>query len=114
MHRRGRVARAETNTGKRVMQKSEIQGPQARRRPWRLVALGTLLQIPAGAASFWWLSEAQNASAGKPRLMVDRTEVDLGHLPFNAPAKVVFTLTNAGGNPLELSDNPPVRAVKGC
>jgi hypothetical protein len=78
------------------------------------VAVGALLLIGVGAAAFWWLSEAQNSLAGKPRLMVDRTEVDLGDLPFNAPAKVVFTLTNAGGSPLDLSDNPPVRAVTGC
>jgi len=96
------------------MREKEIKEPQARRRPWRLVVLGALLLIAAGAASFWWLSEAQNASAGRPRLVVDRTEVDLGDLPFNAPAKVVFTLTNAGGSPLDLSENPPVRAVKGC
>ncbi len=96
------------------MGKRPIDEPAPRRPPWRLVAVGAVLLVGVGAAAFWWLSEAQNASAGKPRLMVDRTEVDLGDLPFNAPAKVVFTLTNAGGSPLDLSDNPPVRAVKGC
>ena len=96
------------------MREKEIKEPQARRRPWRLVALGALLLIAAGAASFWWLSEAQNASAGRPRLVVDRTEVDLGSLPFEAPATVVFTLTNAGDGLLRIADVPPVRVLKGC
>ena len=96
------------------MREKQTKEPQARRRPWRLVAGGALLLIAAGAASFWWLSEAQNGPGRGPRLAVDRTEVDLGDLPFNAPARVAFTLTNAGGALLTLSENPPVRAVKGC
>jgi hypothetical protein len=46
--------------------------------------------------------------------VVDRTEVDLGSLPFEAPATVVFTLTNAGDGLLRIADVPPVRVLKGC
>jgi hypothetical protein len=45
---------------------------------------------------------------------VDRTEVDLGTLPFETPARVVFTLTNAGDGLLRIADVPPVRVLEGC
>jgi hypothetical protein len=46
--------------------------------------------------------------------MVDRSEVDLGDLPFNAPAKTVFTLTNTGDGVLRIIEEPPVEVLKGC
>lgn len=71
-----------------------------------------LVAVSAGA--FWWFSSAQETSDGTPRLVVDRTEVDLGGLPFEAPARAVFILTNAGDGLLKLSEAPPVRVLKGC
>jgi len=70
--------------------------------------------VAVGAGAFWWFSEAQDTSGGTPRLLMDRTEVDLGYLPFEAPARVVFTLTNAGDGLLRLADVPPVKVLKGC
>ncbi|MFQ5830696.1 MAG: hypothetical protein ACE5JD_16310 [Candidatus Methylomirabilia bacterium] len=70
--------------------------------------------IAVGAAGFWWFSQAPDSSSGTPRLVVDRTEVNLGYLPFEAPARVVFALTNIGDGPLRLVGIPPVRALKGC
>ena len=90
------------------------QAPPSRRRPvWRWAAVAIVAVIVAGGAS-WWLSAAPNASGGTPRLVVDRTEVDVGALPFEALARVVFTLTNAGAGPLTLADVPRVKALKGC
>jgi hypothetical protein len=86
-----------------------------RRRPrWRWAALGGVILVAVGAAAFWWFSEVQDASGGTPRLVVDREVVDLGYLPFEAPARVVFTLTNAGDGSLKLAEVPPVRVLKGC
>jgi hypothetical protein len=45
---------------------------------------------------------------------VDREVVDLGDLPYGAPARAVFTLTNAGPGLLKLAGVPRVEAVKGC
>jgi len=86
-----------------------------RRRPrWRWAALAGVVLVAVGAGAFWWFSEAQDTSGGTPRLLMDRTEVDLGYLPFEAPARVVFTLTNAGDGLLRLADVPPVKVLKGC
>jgi hypothetical protein len=47
-------------------------------------------------------------------LAVDRTEVDLGYLPFDAPVRVTFTLTNTGDGLLRLVEVPRVKALRGC
>jgi hypothetical protein len=70
--------------------------------------------VAVGGGAFWWFSEAQDTSGGTPRLVMDRTEVDLGHFPFEAPARAVFTLTNAGDGLLRLTEVPPVKVLKGC
>ena len=71
--------------------------------------------IVAVAAGILWLRPApKEANAGTPRLVVDRTEVDLGYRRFDTPARVVFTLTNAGDAPLRLTESPRVRVIAGC
>ena len=85
------------------------------RRPWwRGVLLGSLGLVIAGAAAFWWLSEAQDKSGGTPRLVLDRDVVDLGYLRFETQARVVFLLTNAGDGMLKLAEVPRVKILKGC
>jgi hypothetical protein len=76
-----------------------------------LGALGLVMLVAAGA---WWRSTSPEASNGTPRLVLDREVVDLGFLPFEAPARAVFTLTNAGDVPLRLADVPRVSVLKGC
>lgn len=73
---------------------------------------GALLVI--GIVAGWWISGGPDAWGDRPRLIVDREVVDLGDLPFGAPARVVFTLTNAGPGTLKLAGVPRVEAVKGC
>jgi hypothetical protein len=68
----------------------------------------------AGLALVWWQAGAVDMAAGTPRLVVDRTEVDLGNRPFDAPATAVFTLTNAGDGMLRILGEPPVAVVEGC
>jgi hypothetical protein len=63
---------------------------------------------------FWWFAEPPVALGGTPRLALDRDTVDLGYLPFETPARVVFTLTNAGDGVLRLAEVPRVKAIKGC
>ena len=82
------------------------------RARWALAA-GAI--IVAAAAGMLWLRPApKEANAGTPRLVVDRTEVDLGNRRFDTPARVVFTLTNTGGAPLRLTESPRVRVIAGC
>ena len=87
---------------------SPLQLPKGR---W--VALVVLGLIAVGVAG-WWPAEAGEASGGMPRLVVDRTELDLGDLPFDQRATAVFTLTNAGNGVLNIIEEPPVDVVKGC
>jgi hypothetical protein len=89
-----------------------VSQPPPRRRRWRAAALGALAvgAIAAGAL-WWWIGDA---AAGTPRLVLDRDVVDLGYLPFDTPARVVFTLTNGGDGTLRITGEPPVRVAKGC
>jgi len=80
------------------------------RMPWAVVIAVLVVGIGAG----WWVSGGPEAWGKRPRLIVDREVVDLGDLPFDAPARVVFTLTNAGEGTLKLAGVPRVEAVKGC
>ena len=88
--------------------------PPPRRPRWRRAALGVIVLVALGAGAFWWLSEAQDRPGGRPRLVLDREVVDLGNLPFEAPARVAFTLTNAGEGSLRLDGVPRVQLLKGC
>jgi len=96
------------STKKRV----EPPAPRRGRRRWWVV--GVLVAIVAGAGTFWWQSESLGTLSGAPRLVVDREVVELGDLPFEAPARVVFTLTNAGDGTLKMAEVPRVKAVEGC
>lgn len=92
---------------------SKRRQPAPRRQRWWW-ATGTLGLIALSAAVFWWFSDARYAPGGQPRLVLDQTVVDLGFLPFDTPARVTFTLTNAGNGTLRIRGTPPVRAVVGC
>ncbi len=83
------------------------------RGKWRWAAFGALAVIAAGVSALWW-SGGSPGAAGQARLVVDRTDVDLGHLRFDTPARVVFTLSNAGDAPLRLKEVPRVVAKAGC
>ena len=85
------------------------------RRPnWCRAAPLTVVLVALGSAGIWWLGQAQNAVGETPRLAVDRTEMDLGRFPFEAPARAVFVLRNEGSAPLQIVEVSPVRALKGC
>ena len=87
--------------------------PRPPRRRWAALVVVVLVGVVA-AAGFWWASAAQNASGGTPRLVVDRSEIDLGRFPYEARARAVFTLSNAGEGPLRIVEVSPVKALKGC
>ncbi len=96
------------------MGKRQNRPPRAQRRWWGWVAIGALGLITVGVSGSWRLPGNPDASPGTPRLVVDRTEVDLGDRRFDVPAHVVFTLTNAGDGPLRLAEVPRVIAKAGC
>jgi hypothetical protein len=83
-------------------------------RKWRGVALGMLALVAVGAYAFSWHAHLADAAAGTPRLVVDRTEVDLGYLRFGVRARTTFALSNAGDGILRIEEVPRVIAKAGC
>ena len=81
---------------------------------WRWGVLGGMAFVLLLIGFFWWSMSSQSTRSGTPQLVVDRTEVDLGTLRYNAPALAVFTLTNIGNGVLKIFEEPIVKAVKGC
>ena len=86
--------------------------PSGRALWWALLA--AVIVATAGTVTLWLRPAPKAATAGTPRLVVDRTEVDLGYRRFETPVRVVFTLTNVGDTPLRLTEVPRVRVVAGC
>lgn len=83
-------------------------------RRWRRTAMIALAGAVLAVAAGWWFWQTPEALGGTPKLVVDRDTVDLGYLGFETPARVVFTLTNAGDGTLRITDKPRVRAEEGC
>ncbi|HSF29483.1 MAG TPA: hypothetical protein VLK82_03285 [Candidatus Tectomicrobia bacterium] len=83
-------------------------------RPWHWAACRLLGLMVLSLSILWWPAEAGDASEGAPRLVVDRTEIDLGDLPYGQRTTAVFTLTNAGQGVLKIIEDPAVEAIKGC
>lgn len=81
---------------------------------WHWGVLGGLAFVALIIGFFWWSMSSQPTRSGIPQLVVDRNEVDLGTLRYNAPTLAVFTLSNVGDRVLKIFDEPVVKAVKGC
>jgi hypothetical protein len=96
------------------MGRKRMKQPPPSRWRWRGAALGALALVAVSGGVFWWPSNPSDATAGPPSLVVDRTEVDLGYMPFGTTAQVAFVLTNAGTGPLKLVGVPRVQALEGC
>jgi hypothetical protein len=96
------------------MGKRYINQLSRRRRRWPWTALGALALITLGAAAFSGRPQSRDASSATPRLVVDRTDVDLGYLRFGVRARTTFTLSNAGDGVLRLKEVPRVIAKAGC
>ena len=96
------------------MGKNRSNQAPPRRRGWRWMTLWALGLIAVGATASWWLTGVPGAGAGQPRLVVDRTDVDLGYRRFDVPARVVFTLTNGGDGALTMTGTPRVLVKAGC
>jgi hypothetical protein len=85
-----------------------------RRRRWLWLIAGLPIVALAGLTAVWWQAGSGDAAGGTPRLVADRTEVNLGRQPFDAPVRAVFTLTNAGDGLLSILGEPRVDVVEGC
>lgn len=85
-----------------------------RRRPWGLASGLLAAGLVVGLGLAWWRPGPSPSVSGTPRLVVDRTEIDLGYRRFDTPVEATFTLTNTGDGILTVTRVPRVRAVLGC
>jgi hypothetical protein len=69
--------------------------------------------VLVAAGLSWWVWD-RRAADGVPRLAVDHETIDLGQLPFSAPARATFTLTNTGTGSLRIVEAPRVKVLQGC
>jgi hypothetical protein len=90
--------------------RGQSASPRRSRMRWAVLAVVLLVGLLGG----WWIAGGPDRWGPPPRLVLDREVVDLGDLPYGAPARAVFTLTNAGPGTLKLAGVPRVEAVKGC
>ncbi len=110
---------------KQANQLSKGKKAQTAPRPPRgrlslLLAGGTLLVIIVGAV--WLATSGRGASgaggpaqvAGRPALAVDRTLIDFGKVPLDAPVRATFRLSNVGDRPLQILNQPVVEVKAGC
>ena len=113
---------------------SHARKPPLHKALWPLYVLGALVVMAlAAVAAFSPGATASNPSrsgtapgaapgAGRstpevsdaPRLKVDRESIDLGDIKLGNTTEVAFVLTNAGDQPLRLSEAPYIEVVEGC
>ncbi len=90
--------------------------PGARRLPAILLLAAGALVLGTGVLVL--LLTGQSVGGGgvatSPQILVDRTEIDFGQVPVNQRVRADFTITNAGGRPLQIVGQPQVDVVKGC
>lgn len=95
--------------------------PVPQRTPWLLIAGGAavllvllglvfVLRPSAPAAT----SSGATPSGDAPRLAVDRQQIDFGQVPLDIPVRATFTLSNEGGQPLQIVSQPIVEVKQGC
>jgi hypothetical protein len=92
--------------------KKRPKQPRKGRRP-RALLLTVAVLIVLGLGGWWLWPDTSPSAGGTPKLALDRTEIDLGYMQFNARAYAAFTITNTGDGLLTLRAGP-VRLVKGC
>jgi hypothetical protein len=95
------------------MKGQHVKRSRARLPSWSWVALGLISVVIVATARLWW-PVGHEVAAGSPRLVVDRTEVNLGKRRYDTPAKAAFTLSNVGDSVLTILEEPTVAVVKGC
>lgn len=87
----------------------------ARSRRWRRALLLAGAALPALIGGAVWLRPvSEPAATGTPRVVLDRTEIDLGYLAFETPVRATFTITNGGDGPLRIAGSPRVLVAAGC
>jgi len=114
------------NKSRQLSKGGKASPPSTRRgsSPSRLVApvvaVGALLVILIGVVLLTSAGGRSSGSAGpaqvvgRPRLAIDRQQIDFGKVPLGKPVRAVFTRANVGDRPLHILNRPVVEVRQGC
>jgi hypothetical protein len=100
--------RRSTNKGR------QSQAP-ASKLPIFLALGGALILIIAAFFAFQKKPSSYTPEVtGRPNLIADKTQVDLGDEKLGNPVEVSFELKNTGDRPLQFSKTPYIELIEGC
>jgi hypothetical protein len=93
----------------------KMKRPHRRPLRWRRWSLVVAVGIGvASAATYAHWPAAPLPTGGTPRMIVDRTVIDFGDVPYDRFVDAIFTVTNAGDGVMTIGNRPAVSATKGC
>lgn len=106
--------------GGKAASSSTKQSGSSLRSAALIVAVGALLAVLVGVVLLTSAGGRSSGSAGstqvagRPRLAIDRQQIDFGKVPLGKPVRAVFTLANVGDRPLHILNRPVIEVRQGC
>ena len=97
--------------------------PSAKKRsyiPFLLLGGGALLALIVGIMVLWKPGGQSSPTttpaqvAGKPRLTLDKTQIDFGQVKLGKTVQATFRVSNVGDQPLKIMEQPLVEVQRGC
>lgn len=104
----------------RSKSKQKRRQPPSHQLPWSWLAGGGVVLVLVAVLLVlqpWSGDDAPPVTpqvSGAPRLVVDQTTVDEGHIQYDVPIRTTFRLSNVGDQPLQVLGEPQVQLVQGC
>lgn len=97
--------------------------PSAKKRnilPFVLLGVGALLAVIVGILVLWKPGDQSSPTntpvqvTGKPRVALDKTQIDFGQVKLGKTVQATFHVSNAGDQPLKIVEQPLVEVQRGC
>lgn len=96
---------------------SQSPPSESKRRRWLaptiFILIGASLMLVAAYFFLGTLPRGGEPEAA-PLITANQTQIDLGELKINQPARAAFTIGNAGEGRLVFSQEPVIEVVTGC
>lgn len=88
--------------------------------PFLLLGGGALLALIVGIMVLWKPGDQSSPTdtpaqvTGKPRVALDKTQIDFGQVKLDKTVQATFRISNVGDQPLKILDKPLVEVQRGC
>ena len=89
-----------------------------------LIVLGSLVALALAGLLVWTVAGGGNDTGGAarvtpevtgaPKLKTDRDIIEMGDIKLGRTVNAEFDLTNAGDQPLRITEKPFIEVVEGC